>query len=99
MVLDGIYTGIPRRMNRPVADGIVCGLKKEMNPSIQPFTHKVMPSATQVSVGVFGAGASPQGQGDAKSGAKGMKMAHNAQGAMKKRKAMMAEAHEALHNM
>jgi hypothetical protein len=60
----------------------------------------VAPSATQASVGVFGAGRTPEGDGDGKPG-KGMKMAHNAEGMLKKKKAMAmaVQAHETLHNM
>ena len=39
--------------------------------------HAVRPSATQFSAGVFGAGATPEGDGDGKAG---RKMAHHASG-------------------
>jgi len=97
MVMEGIYTGIPRKMYRPVADGIVGGCTKDMNPSIKANNVKVAPSATQYSVGVFGAGATPQGDGDGRSGGK-MKMAHNAEGMIKKRAAKLQE-HIVMHNM
>ena len=97
MVLEGIYTGIPRKMNRPVADGIVCGISKDMKPSVKANDVKVSPSATQFSVGVFGAGATPQGDGDGRTGGK-MKMAHNS-AAMGKRRGAKLEEHIKAHNM
>ena len=99
MVLDGIYTGLPKKMHRPIADGITTGLKKDMKQSLAPQTCKVAPSATQVSVGVFGAGATPQGEGDGRGGSK-MKLAHQAGSMPVRRAKKMAamEAHEAMHN-
>ena len=97
--MDGIFGGLPKKMHKPIADGIVCGIKKDLAPSIRPEVMKVHPSATQASVGVFGAGRTPEGDGDGKPG-KGMKLAHKAEGMMmKKKKAAAAEAHEQLHNM
>ncbi len=96
--MDGIYPGLPKKMHRPIADGIVTGIKKDMAPSIRPVVMPAKPSATQNSVGVFGAGRTPEGDGDGKPG-KGMKMAHSADGAVKRRREMVKEAHEALHNM
>ena len=96
MVMDGIYTGIPKKVHRPVADGIVCGLPKDLKPSIKADTMKVHPSATTFSAGVFGAGATPQGEGD---GGK-MKMAHKSGGMVaRKKKVVAAEQHQELHNM
>ncbi len=94
--MDGIVSGVPKKMTKPIADGIVTGVKKDMAPSIRPVTIPVKPSATQSSMGVFGAGRTPEGDGDAKHG--GMKLAHKAEGAIKKKAKVMAEAHEALHN-
>ena len=97
MVLEGIYCGIPKKMSRPIADGITTGLKKDMKQSLNPDLVKVAPSATQVSVGVFGAGRTPQGDGDGKGK---MKLAHQTAGLASRRKQKLAamEAHEALHN-
>lgn len=94
--MDGIYAGLPKKMHKPIADGIVSGMKKDMAPSIRPVVCKVEPSATQSSVGVFGAGRTPEGDGDGKGK---MKLAHKADGMLKKKKAMAVEAHEAMHNM
>jgi hypothetical protein len=63
-LMEGIVAGIPRKQHRPVADGIVSGCKKDMNPKLMPDLHKVQGSATQSSEGVFGAGRTPQGMGD-----------------------------------
>jgi hypothetical protein len=97
--MDGITPGIPKKMHKPIADGIVTGIKKDMAQSIQPMLTKCAPSATQSSVGVFGAGRTPEGDGNAKGG--GMKLAHNADGMLKKKmkKAMEVQKHEDLHNM
>jgi hypothetical protein len=100
MVLEGIYTGIPRRQHKPIADGIVGGCKKDMNPKLVPELHKVAPSATQFSAGVYGAGATPQGDGDGKGSHKGMKMAHhNPAAGVRGRKAKKLEEHIQMHNM
>ena len=98
MVMDGIYTGIPRKMHRATADGIVSGLAKDLKPALKPEMCNVKPSATQFSAGVFGAGATPQGEGDGRRGGGGMKLAHKAEGA-KKRKTVAMEQHQELHNM
>ena len=95
--MDGIVSGLPKKMHKPIADGIVVGIKKDMAPSIRPQVMKVAPSATQSAVGVFGAGRTPEGDGNAKGG--GMKLAHKADGMMKKRKAAAVQAHEEMHNM
>ena len=95
--MDGIYAGIPKKMHKPIADGIVSGVKKDLAPSIRPVVCKVAPSATQSAVGVFGAGRTPEGDGNGKSG--GMKLAHTAEGMVKKqRKAAAKEMHEMMHN-
>ena len=95
MVMEGIYSGLPRKMHRPIADGIVGGLKKDLNPSIRANETKVNPSATQFSAGVFGGGPTPQGDGDGKSGGK-MKMASAAAGS--KKRAAKLEEHIMMHN-
>ena len=78
-LMEGIIKGIPKKSHKPVADGIVLGLAKKDNLSLSPDLHKTTPSATKMSIGVFGAGATPQGEGDgAGSGKmyKGMRLAH-----------------------
>jgi hypothetical protein len=72
--MEGIVGGVPKASKKPVVDGIVTGIAKRSHVSCQVPTESVKPSATQVSAGVFGAGASPQGQGDGKSGSKKSKL-------------------------
>lgn len=95
--MDGIYSGLPRKMHRPVADGIVCGLRKDMKPSVRANDVKVKPSATQFSAGVYGAGATPQGEGDGSKGGK-MMLSHNAEGALRKKRDAKLEEHIIMHN-
>ncbi len=98
MVLEGIYRGELKPSAAPVSDGIVRGLPAHRE-SMKAAVEKVKGSATQYSVGVFGAGATPQGVGDAKHGAhKGMAMAQSHPNALKRGRAIMAEVHEAMHN-
>ena len=66
--MDGIVAGIPKKVHRPIADGIISGCKKDLNPKLMPDLHSVKPSATQSSEGVFGAGRTPQGVGNGKGG-------------------------------
>jgi hypothetical protein len=109
--MEGIIRGLEHHRHRPVADGIVCGVPRKAHLKDTPDMHKVRPSATQVSVGVFGAGRTPEGEGDARHG--GMKLAHNAEptgtkkGMLRKtsrrayeglKKADEAERHAAVHN-
>ena len=68
-LMDGIVGGIPKKQHRAIADGIVSGCKKDMHPKLLPELHKVQPSATQSSEGVFGAGRTPQGMGDGRGSA------------------------------
>ena len=97
--MDGIYSGIPRKDHKPVADGIVQGLPLKKHCAIGPPTISVRGSATQYAAGVFGSGATPQGVGDAARGRSGgMMMAHHHPNAMKKGRMIAREAHEAMHN-
>ena len=77
--MDGIATGLPRKINRPVVDGIVMGCRADLHPKVPPPVHTVKASATTYSTGVFGAMPTPMGDGDAGHGPKaagGMKMSH-----------------------
>jgi len=94
-LLDGVVTGIPKRSHKPVVDGIITGVPRPAHLALKPELHKVVPSATQNSVGTFGAGRTPQGQGDGKGG---MKSAHSAL-PKRKAKAEALEKHIAEHNM
>ena len=95
--MDGIVRGLEHKKHRPVVDGIVTGVPRKAHLKDSPDLHKVSPSATQSSEGVFGAGRTPEGDGNAKMG--GMRSAaaaaHKAAGL---KRAAMAEKHAAQHN-
>ena len=76
-LMDGIVRGLEHKKHRPVVDGIVTGVPRKAHLRAAPEMHKVVPSATQSSEGVFGAGRTPEGEGDAKHG--GLKLAHKAE--------------------
>jgi hypothetical protein len=100
MVLDGITSGLPKKMYRPVASGISVGLEKKGTPSLKPNECKVLPSATQFTAGVFGGGPTPQGLGDGK--ATSMKMVHKTDALVRRKDRMMEkklEEHIVMHNM
>jgi hypothetical protein len=68
----GIVPGIPKGMKKPMIDGIVSGLcNSKHDASVKESLHMVKPSATQFSPGVFGAGRTIEGKGDAKGSAMG----------------------------
>ena len=75
-LMDGILKGLEHKKHRPVVDGIVSGVPRKAHLKDTPDLASCRPSATQYSAGVFGAGAKPEGDGDAKRG----KMAHQAEG-------------------
>ena len=95
-LMDGIVMGIPKRSHKPIVDGIISGLPRKAHLKVGPDMLSVTPSATQNSVGVFGSGRTPQGEGDGKAG--GMK---NAASALPKRRARAAalKKHISEHNM
>ena len=66
---------------KPAIDGIVSGIPypKKMNPNVKSVLEMTKPSATQFSPGVFGAGRTIQGKGDAKGS---MSMAHDSDSSM-----------------
>ncbi len=66
--MDGIVTGLAKNMKKPIADGIVSGIQKKKMSKVIPDVMKCTPSATKFGQGVFGAGATPQGQGDGTTG-------------------------------
>ena len=61
-VMDGIVSGLPRRVNPVIVDGIVRGCSRKMNPGLGENTSKVVASATPASKGMFGSGAFPEGK-------------------------------------
>jgi len=65
--MEGIVPGIPRGMKKPMIDGIVSGIHYgKKDGSVKETLHTVKPSATQFSMGVFGAGRTIEGKGDGK---------------------------------
>jgi hypothetical protein len=68
-------------MMKPSIDGIVGGIPyaKRLSSNVKSSMESVRPSATQFSQGVFGAGATIQGKGDAKGS---MRMAHDSDSSM-----------------
>jgi len=65
-LMDGIVTGLPKRVSPVIVDGIVRGVPKGMNPSLAAETRSVIGSATPQSKGSFGSGAFPEGKMGAK---------------------------------
>lgn len=61
-LMDGIVTGLPRRVSPVIVDGIVRGISRNMNPSVAAETHKVVASATPNAKGSFGSGNFPEGK-------------------------------------
>jgi len=95
--MEGIVRGLEHKKHRPVVDGIVSGVPRKNHLKPDPELHRVQPSATQSSEGVFGAGRTPEGDGDGKS--KGsMKMSENHSGTKKGMVRKTARrAYEGLH--
>jgi hypothetical protein len=61
-LMDGIVSGLPRRVNPVIVDGIVRGCSRNANPGLGTNTSKVVGSATPASKGAFGSGAFPEGK-------------------------------------
>ena len=95
--MEGIVRGLEHKKHRPVVDGIVTGVPRKAHLKDSPDLHKVAPSATQSSEGVFGAGRTPEGDGNGKMG--GMRSAAAAAAKYSGlKKADMAAKHAAQHN-
>ena len=75
-LMEGIVRGLEHKKHRPVVDGIVTGVARKTHLKDTPDMHRVVPSATQSSEGVFGAGRTPEGDGNGKHG----RLAHHAEG-------------------
>jgi len=60
-LMDGIVSGLPRRVSPAVVDGIVRGLSANMSGGVKPDVCSVVASATRSSKGNFGSGAFPEG--------------------------------------
>jgi hypothetical protein len=94
-LMDGIVSGLEHHRHRPVVDGIVSGVPRKAHLRATPELHKVHPSATQSSEGVFGAGRTPEGDGNGK-----MKLAHHAESSGTKKgmvRKTARRAYEGLH--
>ena len=63
-LMEGIVSGIPKKQHRPVVDGIVTGCAKSKSHSLAPPMEKVEASATRNAQDTFGAGRTPQGEGN-----------------------------------
>ena len=61
-LMDGIVSGISRRVCPPVVDGIVRGLTHDVSPSMGGQMSKIAPGATLQDRGSFGSGAFAQGK-------------------------------------
>ena len=59
-LMDGIVTGLPKRVSPVIVDGIVRGVSK-IHPSLPPPTTKIVHSSTPNSKGSFGSGNFPEG--------------------------------------
>lgn len=72
--MDGIVKGIPKHSSKPVVDGIVRGVERKQHPKVEAPVTPVAPGATKKALDTFGAGLTPQGEGNLKGGkAKGKK--------------------------
>jgi hypothetical protein len=69
--MNGIVKGIPKGSHSTMIDGIVSGLPLKKKELSVPETPKVMASATKYSMGVFGAGPTPDGDGNKAGSEKG----------------------------
>jgi hypothetical protein len=96
-LMDGIVKGLEHKRHRPVVDGIVCGVPRKAHLKASPDMMKVAPSATQSAEGVFGAGRTPQGDGNSGRHSGGMKIAGGIPRSTRKMEAEV-EKHIVAHN-
>ena len=61
-LMDGIVTGLPRKVSPVIVDGICRGISRGACDSVQANLSKVIGSATPNSKGSFGSGAFPEGK-------------------------------------
>ena len=61
-IMDGIVSGISRRVCPPVVDGIVRGISHDTSPGLGGQMSKITPGATTQDRGSFGSGAFAQGK-------------------------------------
>jgi hypothetical protein len=61
-LLEGIVSGLPKKVSPVIVDGICRGVPKGQGDSLQANISKVVGSATPQSKGAFGSGAFPEGK-------------------------------------
>jgi len=61
-LMEGIVAGVPKRILPVVIDGIVRGIPKYSDRSLDPETMRVKPSATRDDMASFGSGNFAQGK-------------------------------------
>jgi len=61
-LMDGIVSGISRRVSPPVVDGIIRGVTRETHPGLGGEMSRVSASATHTDRGAFGSGIFAQGK-------------------------------------
>jgi hypothetical protein len=59
--MDGIVTGLPKRVSPVIVDGIVRGIARHTPIGVKADTSNVIASATPKGRGTFGSGAFPEG--------------------------------------
>ena len=96
--MEGIVRGLEHKKHRPVVDGIVSGVPRKSHLKPDPELHRVQPSATQSSEGVFGAGRTPEGDGDGKGKAVMQRGRKAAMGGAGLKEHKMASRHAEQHN-
>jgi len=60
-LMDGIVSGLPKRVSPVIVDGIIRGVARNPNPALVSAQHKVDASSTKQSKGAFGSGSFPEG--------------------------------------
>jgi hypothetical protein len=59
--MDGIVTGLPKRVSPVIVDGIVRGIPRRNPAGVKADVSSVQASATPKGRGMFGSGAFPEG--------------------------------------
>ncbi len=61
-LLEGVFSGVPKKIMPPTLDGIVRGVPKYLNKSLAPDTMSVAAGPTKVENGAFGSGLFAEGK-------------------------------------
>ena len=61
-LLEGVFTGVPKKVMPPTLDGIVRGVPKYVAKSLAPDTMSVASAPTRVENGAFGSGLFAEGK-------------------------------------